>query len=228
MKPTAVLYTGGKDSVFALHIARENGLDVKVLASIIPHYQYSMLYHQPPYHGILAQAQSMNIPLETIGLDDPNREIDALRLLVSRIAKRYGVRVLVTGAVKSRYQYRAFESIAREIGLELYAPNWGIDDESYMRSLINSGIEFIIISITSMGIPIDLLGRVIQGSDLERLERLSRKYGFNLSFEGGEAETFVVNAPFFKYKIDVKGSIEVLSEFEGYYRISRVCLVKKQ
>ncbi|MEM0100042.1 MAG: hypothetical protein QXG50_03575, partial [Desulfurococcaceae archaeon] len=38
--PTAaVLFTGGKDSVFALHEAIERGIQVKALVSIIPLYK---------------------------------------------------------------------------------------------------------------------------------------------------------------------------------------------
>lgn len=228
MKTAVVLYTGGKDSVYALHIARRNGFDVCALISIIPHYEHSMLYHKPPYYGIVAQAHSMNIRLESIGLYEPDREVDALRALISRVVRKYGVKILVTGAVKSKYQYRVFENIAREAGLTLYAPSWGVDEESYMRDILRSGIEFILISITSMGIPMDLLGKTLTINDLERLVKNSRRYGFNLSFEGGEAETFVVNAPFFKYRVHLEGEIEVVSEFEGYFRIHRVSLLKKQ
>ncbi|MBU2639653.1 MAG: ATP-binding protein, partial [Nanoarchaeota archaeon] len=30
------------------------------------------------------------------------------------------------------------------------------------------------------------------------LDRLSKKYGFNVAFEGGEAETIVIGSPMFK------------------------------
>ena len=38
---------------------------------------------------------------------------------------------------------------------------------------------------------------VTEISSLDDLEKLSVKFGFNLNFEGGEAETFVINCPLF-------------------------------
>ena len=220
------MFTGGKDSVYALHKAIEKGIEVKVLASIIPHYKYSMLYHQPYYNALLSQAQSLGIPLETIGICDQNLEKEALRKILRRVKEKYHVDIVVTGGVKSIFQYEVFDKIASELGLKTYAPLWRVNEEDYLRDILDYGIEFILVSITAMGIPHYLLGKVFNRDDLEKLTALSRKYGFNLSLEGGEGETLVTNAPFFKYKLIVKGKRVDLSEYEGYFEIQRVVLVK--
>lgn len=228
MKTAAVLFTGGKDSVHALHIAHRDGFDIRVLVSVIPHYKYSMIYHQPYFNGLVSQAQSLQIPLETIGVYNQEEELDALRSILRRVRDRYNVNALVTGAVKSQFQYKLFSKISGDLGLVHVAPNWGLEEVSYMLNVLSTGIEFIIISITSMGIPHALLGKVIDMKDLEKLIPLSKKYGFNLSFEGGEAETFVVNAPLFKYRLIAHGRVEILSEYEGYFHIDKLHLLKKQ
>mgnify|MGYP001772742750 CR=1 FL=1 len=227
MPTAAVLFTGGKDSVYALHKAIGEGLEVKVLVSAIPHYNYSLLYHRPSYTGLLAQAQSLSMPLETIGLYDPRREIEALYHLLRRVREKYGVEVAVTGGIKSRFQLKAFSEAASRVGLRVYAPCWGFRELDYMAELLRSGIKFIVVSITSMGIPHSLLGKVFTENDLDTLSRLSARYGFNISFEGGEAETFVVDAPLFKYRLLVHGETKIVSEFEGYYEIRKISLVKK-
>jgi predicted ATP pyrophosphatase (TIGR00289 family) len=223
----AVLFTGGKDSVTALHYATRDGFEVAALLSIIPHYKYSMLYHQPIYQCLIAQAQSLRIPLESIGLIDPSLEREALKYLLERARSRYGIEVLVAGAVKSVFQYRVFSEVAGLYGLKLYTPLWGINEEEYLYSLLNMGIEFTLISITSMGIPHDLLGKTIDKQDVERIISLSKKYGFNPSFEGGDAETLVVNAPLFKYKIALRGRRVIVSEYEGYFIVEEITLLKK-
>jgi len=58
--------------------------------------------------------------------------------------------------------------------------------------------------------------------------RLSRKYGFNLSFEGGDAETLVVDAPLFKYRLELTGRKHIVSEYEGYYIVEEIKSIKKQ
>lgn len=228
MKRAGVLFTGGKDSVYALHKAVSSGLNVVVLLTIVPHYKYSMLYHQPYFEVLRAQAQSLNIPLESAGVYDPEKEVEYLDYLVGRALKMYNIKVLVSGAIKSRFQRRVFESVAEKWGLELYVPHWGLDDYEYMKALLDYGIEFITISITAMGIPHSILGRKFTKEDLELLSKLSTKYGFNLSFEGGEAETLVVDAPLFRYTIEVEGDVIRVSEFESYFQVKKYKLVKKK
>jgi ABC transporter with metal-binding/Fe-S-binding domain ATP-binding protein len=222
-----VLFTGGKDSVYALHKALSEGYEVKVLLTVIPHYEHSMLYHKPPYQVLLAQAKSLGIPLESVGLSSQEGELSALEHLLKRARDKYGVELVVTGALKSNFQRRKFAEAASKLGMELYSPHWGLSDEEYMESLLRHGIKFIIVSITSMGIPLGLLGKALAPEDLEVLKKLSKKYGFNLSFEGGEAETLVVDAPLFKYRLEVEGRPVVVSEYEGYFVVSKCKLVKK-
>ena len=223
-----VLFTGGKDSVMALHKAVESGLRPVVLLTAIPLYRYSMLYHQPIFTCLQLQAKALELPLETIGVYDPQMELTSLKLLIRRAKVKYRVEAIVTGAIKSRYQFRVFNDIALEEGLKVYAPLWMIDEESYLRELVEAGIRFMLISITSMGIPLSLLGKVVEKDDVERLITLSKKYGFNLSFEGGDAETLVVDAPLFKYVLAPSGRVEVVSEFEGYYVVEKVKLLRKR
>ncbi|ADV64398.1 diphthine--ammonia ligase [Desulfurococcus mucosus] len=222
-----VLFTGGKDSVYALHKAAEAGYRIVVLSSIIPLYRYSMLYHQPYFNILQAQSQSLGIPLETIGVSEGEMEIDALRMLLTRVRDRYGVKVVVSGAIASNYQRKRFEQVVGELGLELYTPLWGRNPYKYLGELLENGIRFIIMSITSMGIPLEILGREIEAEDVERLIKLARKYGFDPSFEGGDAETIVVDSPLFKYRLLIAGEKKILSEYEGYYEPSAVRLVKK-
>lgn len=228
MKNACILFTGGKDSVFALHRAIESGLDIRVLLTVIPRYKYSMLYHQPYFNGLISQAQALGIPLESIGWEEPGREEYALKTLLERAKKRFNVEVVVTGGIKSRFQQRVFSRIANELGLVISSPNWGIDEEEYMKIILDEGIRFIVISITSMGIPHSLLGKIFDRGDLDKLIKASGKYGFNISFEGGEAETFVIDAPMFKYRLEVSGRPIVLSEYEGYFDIEKIYLFKKR
>lgn len=222
-----MLFTGGKDSVYALHRAVKEGLEVRVLATVIPHYKYSMLYHQPNYLSLLSQAQVLSTPLETIGLYNLDYEVEALKHLLNRVKKKYGVNTVVTGSIKSRFQLRVFKEVTDNLGLKIYTPCWGVNELEYMKELLNSGIEFVIISITSMGIPHYLLGKVFDVNDLEKLIKLAERYGFNISFEGGEAETLTVNAPLFKYRLVVRGKSVIVSQFEGYFQVEKVVLAKK-
>lgn len=223
----AVLFTGGKDSVYSLHKAFSEGISVKLLIGIYPHYNYSMLYHRPDFNVLSLQAYALGIPLESFGVYNPENELDVLEKALIRAKKRYGVNLLITGAIRSRFQKSRFTAVAEKLGLKSYSPLWGVDQEDYLRSLLSSGIKFMIISITTMGLPHNMLGRVVTEDMIEEIVRRSRKYGFNPSFEGGEAETLVVDAPLFKRRICVDGKIRAVSEFEAYFDIYKAWVVKK-
>jgi len=48
------------------------------------------------------------------------------------------------------------------------------------------------------------LGQKIDRKMLNKLKEIERKFRIHLSFEGGEAETFVLNCPLFRRKLEIK------------------------
>ncbi|WP_440059055.1 diphthine--ammonia ligase [Thermogladius sp. 4427co] len=226
--PTAtVLYSGGKDSTVALMKALSKGFKIPVLTSVIPLYDYSMLYHKPNFTALSLQSFSIGIPLESVSVGRPGLEEAVLENVLRRVKERYGVEYVITGGILSRFQKRVFDKIASRVGLQTYTPLWGLNQEDYLREVLRAGIKFTIISITAMGIPHRYLGRVVDESDIEELIKLSRKYGFNPSFEGGEAETLVVDAPIFKYRLRIYGNPRIISDFVSYFDIRKIVLERK-
>ncbi|MEM0501400.1 MAG: ATP-binding protein, partial [Ignisphaera sp.] len=67
----------------------------------------------------------------------------------------------------------------------------------------------------------------ITKSDVEAIVTLSRRYGFNAAFEGGEAETLVIDAPHYRSRICIDGEILTVSEFEHMVKIKRYWLGEK-
>ena len=71
-----------------------------------------------------------------------------------------------------------------------------------MKELLEENFEYIISSVSSDGLDDSWLGQIIDKNRLENLKKLQKQYGFNLNFEGGEAETFVINCPLFAKSLD--------------------------
>ena len=88
-----------------------------------------------------------------------------------------------------------------------------------MKELINDNFEFIISSVSSDGLDQSWLGKLINLSELKKLENLSKKFQFNLNFEGGEAETFVINCPLFKNRIKIIKSNKIWDGVRGRFEI---------
>src|SRR4030067_3451465 len=76
----ASLYSGGKDSTYALHVSEQRGWEVSHLVSILPADPGSMLYHVPNLHVVPLLAEAMGIPLvqERAG-EGEDAELGALR-----------------------------------------------------------------------------------------------------------------------------------------------------
>ena len=51
---------------------------------------------------------------------------------------------------------------------------------------MKNNFRFIIVSVSADGLDDSWLGKEIDKRNLEKLEKFSKKFGFNLNFEGGE------------------------------------------
>ncbi|TRM79781.1 diphthine--ammonia ligase, partial [Sulfolobus sp. A20-N-F6] len=202
------LYSGGKDSTYALHWAILKGFEISCLITLIPKREDSWMFQYPNVNYTRYQADAMGFKLlvfETTGQRDIELQ-DLKRAFLE--AKKLGAQGIVSGALLSDYQRLNISIIAEEVGLKTYNPIWRKNQEEYMRWLIKEGYKFIITSASAYGFPFNLLGKIINEEDIENIISASKKYGFNAAFEGGEAETFVVFAPLFKRELKVEGRIK--------------------
>ncbi|HXG73605.1 MAG TPA: diphthine--ammonia ligase [Candidatus Nitrosotenuis sp.] len=222
----AALFSGGKDSTFAIYEAKRLGHDVRCLITIVTPSAESHLLHHPNVALTSLQAKSMKIPQITITADsaDTDVEIEALRKALGQAQTTYGIDGIVHGGILSEFQKTKFESAARSLGLSVIAPLWQKNQKQYMEQLIDSGFEFIITSVSCDGLGQSWLGKKITKEDLDTLEALSKKHGFNLSFEGGEAETFVTNCPLFSAPVKIEESETAWDGYRGRFQIMRAGL----
>jgi len=212
------MFSGGKDSTYAIHRAFELGIDVDLLVTVVPQNPYSWMFHRPLIELTSLQAESMGLKHVYIDVSG-EKEIEVVELLEKlRGLVKHDYKYVIVGAIRSNYQRKRFEYVASKLGLKLFAPFWMEDSARHIIEVVERGIEFIISSITSYGIPMNFLGEVIDLQKALKLIELSKKYGFDPSFEGGEAETFVIYAPLFRYRICLELEKEIVSEFEGYVK----------
>jgi uncharacterized protein (TIGR00290 family) len=88
-----------------------------------------------------------------------------------------------------------------------------------MNDLLDSNFVFIMITVSSDGLDDTWLGKKITKSDIDTLKDLSEKFGFNLNFEGGEAETFVVDCPLFENSIKINQAKKIWDGYRGRFEI---------
>jgi len=217
----AALYSGGKDSTYALHWGYLQGLDIECLVSIYPR-EYSMLFHYPGIEATVYQAKAMNIDI--LYTNAVNNEEYALYSLLKEAKEKYNIKGVIAGALLSDYQRMRLAFITEKLGLSLYTPLWRIDQRSYMKEIVKNGIKFIITSVSSYGLSHKYIGRIITLELLNEILVIASKYGLNPAFEGGEAETLVIDAPLFKQKLMIRGRIIKKGPYEARLIIDEIDL----
>ena len=217
----AALFSGGKDSTYAVYLAKKQGHEVKCLLSVVPKSEESHLLHHPNLKWTKLQSELMNIPQITVtsATDDTNKELDLIRAILRKAIDMYGIEGIVHGGIKSKFQKNNFETICNELNLKSISPLWESEPKKYMHDLISSDFHFVITNVSSDGLDDSWLGKPIGENEIKILENLAEKYQFNLNFEGGEAETFVIKCPLFSGGIEIEKSEKFWDGYRGRFEI---------
>lgn len=215
----AALFSGGKDSALALWKAQEDGLNVKYLITVIPERDDSYMFHKPNLDFVPDIAESLGIKLVEIGTrGEKEKELRDLENGLNGL----DIDGIITGAVASSYQYKRLERISSQLCLDLYAPLWDMDQETVLDELLERGFKVMIVSVAAMGLDKRWLGRVIDKECINDLKNLNVKYGVNVAGEGGEYESFVLDAPNFKWGFEVVEDDIIWDGHRGEYVIKNI------
>ncbi len=146
-------------------------------------------------------------------------ELIVLEKLLKNAIDEFEIEGLVHGGIKSNFQKEKFEDLTAKLNLKIISPLWDSEPKQYMNDLLESNFCFIMTTVSSDGLDDQWLGKLISKSDLKRLDELSDKFGFNLNFEGGEAETFVIDCPLFSNSIKINKSSKNWDGYRGRFEI---------
>jgi predicted ATP pyrophosphatase (TIGR00289 family) len=119
-----VLFSGGKDSIFACRRAMEKN-QVACLITLVSENPDSYMFHTPNIRRTGLQAEAIGIPLltwPTHGVKE--EELEDLSAAVAAARKRYAVQGIVTGAIESIYQAARVQRICRDQDLWCFNPLW--------------------------------------------------------------------------------------------------------
>jgi len=217
----ACLFSGGKDSCLALHLAVKYGNDIKYLLNVFPENKDSWMFHKPDLKLLKRQADELGIKLVIKKSKGEEREeLEDLKNLILEI--RENIEGIVTGGIASSYQGTRIKKICDELGLEFIAPLWNVPAEKIWQKLFNSGFEVVLTKIACDGIGKEWIGRVIERENFNNLKKLAEKYKFRLDFEGGEAETAVLWMPGFEKHIKIDFDDDSENKYRHFMRIKKI------
>jgi predicted ATP pyrophosphatase (TIGR00289 family) len=220
----AVLATGGKDSALALYRVLKMGYEVKCLACMIPMREDSWMFHYPNIRLVELFAEAVGIPLvkaETLAVKE--REVEDLKRLIQGL----DVDAVVSGAIASTYQKSRTEKICEQLGLECIAPLWHENPLNILKEIVDLKFDVIVTGVYAYGFSEKWLGRKIDDIAIKTLIELNRRYGVSLVGEGGEYETLVLDAPFFKRRMKIIAAEKIWKNQSGYFLITKAKLENK-
>lgn len=223
-------FSGGKDSVYSLwHTMAIKDNRVSCLLCIHPNDDESLLFHYPNSRLVRDISNNIGIPLIEVRtkMSDLHHETKTLESLVKKAVEKYSIDGIITGAISSNFQMRIFKKACDKFNLSLIAPIWGINSEEYFKKLLDLDFKILITRVAAYGLDEKWIGTIIDKNNIIELEEKSKKFQFNLTFEGGEAETLVLDCPLYKQKIKIKSAIKHWDGIRGIFEIVDMDLVPK-
>ena len=210
----AALFSGGKDSAMAIYSAMQKGHEIAYLVTMLPETPESYMFHYPNVKWTTYQGKCMGIPVvqkKTAGVKE--EELEDMRAALNGLA----IDGVVSGALASRYQKERVDRVAKGLGLKSYAPLWQKGDKRLFRQVLELGFEVIIAGVAAEGLDESWLGRTI---DYEAIDELGEMGHLHIMFEGGEAETFVLDGPMFNKRLEVTSAEKKWDGMRGEYTIT--------
>ncbi len=223
----AIMYSGGKDSTFALEHALAKGWQVLYLLSVKPARTDCYLFHYATVEHTPKIAKMLNLKhhLISCSIADPEGEANLIRDFV----KQNPVDALILGGTGlQETQLKSLQKAMIPLGVEVFAAHAGEDHGVVFNEMLERGYEIMITQVASDGL-MNWLGKIVTKDNFSELAKDSFKYGFHVGFEGGYADTFILNCPLFNQKFVVE-EMEVKKEdnYCGHVVIKTLKTVNKE
>ncbi len=215
------LFSGGKDSSWALYRAIEEGRGVERLVTVHPTGD-SYMYHVPATELATLAAESIGIELLDVepadfeaeaaidSGDQGDTELEPLEASLRELDDELpgGIAGVTAGAVESEYQTSRIDAMCDRLGCELFAPLWQEDPRELADAMLDAGFEIVITQVAAQGLDESWLGRSLDRAAIAELETLNEEYGVHILGEGGEFETLVVDGPHMDRRIELTSEPE--------------------
>jgi diphthine-ammonia ligase len=208
------LFSGGKDSSWALYRALCAGHPVERLVTVHP-VDDSYMYHVPATDLASLAAESIGIPLIDVHPDDfetesvtdtsaqGDTELEPLERALVDLSDDLELGGITAGAVESEYQTSRIRAMCDRLDTELFNPLWQEDPVSLAESMLDADFEIRIIQVAAAGLDESWLGRTLDEKALAELQELNDTYGVHVLGEGGEFETIVTDGPHMRHPIEL-------------------------
>jgi ABC transporter with metal-binding/Fe-S-binding domain ATP-binding protein len=219
----AALLSGGKDSVYAARMMQRKHKLVYLVSmkSLNPD---SYMFHTVNIDITRLQAEAWGISyIEEMTYGVKEKELEDLKEVLDSL----NIDGVISGAIASEYQNYRINKLCTELEIVLFSPLWGQDREELLFNMIDSKMEIIFSAVAALGLDESWLGKSLDHERINTLKKLNEKYSVDICGEGGEYESLVVDAPWFKRRIKINDACKIWDGVSGRYIIKNAELGSK-
>jgi uncharacterized protein (TIGR00290 family) len=215
MKKVLLSWSGGKDSVLALHVLQRAGAyEILALLTTVTEEYDRVSMHGVRRKLIERQAASVGLPLEIVFIpkEITNEEYGAKMRAVLEKYLAAGVSAVVFGDIFLEDVRRYREDNLAKIGMEGIFPLWDRDTAEVAHTFIDLGFQAVTTCVDSQALDKKFIGRILDKQFLSELPSTVDPCG-----ENGEFHSFVYDGPILQEQVlHTKGEI-VLGDGRFYY-----------
>jgi predicted ATP pyrophosphatase (TIGR00289 family) len=141
--------------------------------------------------------------------------------------KEYEINGIVSGAIYSNYQRKRIDNMAADLEIDSLSPLWKRKPKDMLSEMVKNGFRIVLSAVAAEGLGPEWLGRVIDQDTVKELSDLHNTCYVCTAGEGGEFETLVVDAPFFRKKVHIIKAEKVWDGQAGVYKVLSAELKEK-
>lgn len=223
----ASLFSGGKDSTFAIYVAIQQGWEVMCLVSVFSKNPDSYMFHAQNIHLVPMLSKALRIPFVAVRTEgEKEKELDDLKITLEKLTPER-LDGIITGAIASDYQWSRVNRICHDVGLRTFSPLWRKRQGMLLEDMLFAGFQTIVVKVSAAGLGRELLGKILDRDTFSYLCRQSEISGINIAGEGGEFETLVLDCPIFDQRLMIDDAETVWERDCGYLNVKEAHLERK-
>ena len=209
MEPILLSWSSGKDSAWALHVLRKQGVKIAGLLTTLNSEFNRVAMHGVRQELLQAQARAAGLPLWEVPLPWPcsNEQYEALMSEAMGRARREGIQTVAFGDLFLE-DIRAYrEQKMAQVGMKCLFPLWGSNTRELAREMIAGGLRAKLVCVDTRQLDARFAGREFDAALLADLPHSVDPCG-----ERGEFHSFAWAGPMFKAPLALKGGEVVVRE----------------
>lgn len=212
-KKFVISFSGGKDSMLALHRMIKNGYTPVALLTTVKKNEGESWTHSINLDFLNRVSKSLGIDLITVECEVSEYESEFERKLLE--AKEKGATICVYGDIDIEHHRQWGVDRCNAVNINAEFPLWQENREELVYEFIDNGYKAIIKTINLNNLGEEFLGEILTKDLIQKI----KETGSDACGENGEYHTFVSDGPLFKIPINFEIESKILDEHYGRLNI---------